>query len=209
MKGAVAAGHEITAQAGARVLAEGGNAFDACIAAAFASWVAESPLTGPGAGGFMLAHRARDRSSRLLDFFVATPGLGARRTEQRGAMEAVDIDFGGGDTTQRFLIGARLVRRPRSRRRDWPPRTRHTERCRGASCSMPAIELARRGVELTRAQALLHALLDSILRHTPEGRRIYSKDGARLVAGDRLVLDDLAGTLEVLATSGPDACLPR
>ena len=92
MRGAIAAGHEITAQAGARVLAEGGNAVDACIAAAFASWVAESPLTGPGAGGFMLVHSARDGSSRLLDFFVSAPGLG-RTGKAGGAMDAVDIDF--------------------------------------------------------------------------------------------------------------------
>jgi len=58
MRGAVAAGHPLTAEAGARVLREGGNAVDACIAAAAMSWVAESPLTGPGAGGFMLVHRA-------------------------------------------------------------------------------------------------------------------------------------------------------
>ena len=65
MRGAVAAGHPLTAEAGAAVLAEGGNAVDACIAAAFVSWVAESTLTGPGAGGFMLVHRARDRSTRV------------------------------------------------------------------------------------------------------------------------------------------------
>jgi hypothetical protein len=40
--------------------------------------VAESPLTGPGAGGFKLVHRAGDRTDRLLDFFVAVPSLGAR-----------------------------------------------------------------------------------------------------------------------------------
>src|SRR4051812_23305930 len=61
MKGAVAAGHPLTAEAGAEVLRVGGNAVDACIAAAFVSWVAESPLTGPGAGGFMLVHLAKDR----------------------------------------------------------------------------------------------------------------------------------------------------
>ena len=61
MRGAVAAGHRLTAEAGAQVLADGGNAVDACIAAAFVSWVTESPLTGPGAGGFMLVHRASDR----------------------------------------------------------------------------------------------------------------------------------------------------
>ena len=51
MRGAVAAGHRLTAAAGARVLEEGGNAVDACVAAAFASWVAESPLTGPVPAG--------------------------------------------------------------------------------------------------------------------------------------------------------------
>src|SRR5947208_13844094 len=94
MKGAVAAGHPLTAEAGARILAEGGNAVDACIAAAFMSWVAESPLTGPGAGGFMLVHRARDSSTRLLDFFVATPGLGAAARRSVG-MESDDIDVSG------------------------------------------------------------------------------------------------------------------
>jgi hypothetical protein len=38
----------------------------------------------------------------------------------------------------------------------------------------PAIELAREGVELSRPQAHLHAILDLILRHTAEGRRLYS-----------------------------------
>ena len=76
MRGAIAAGHPLTAEAGAEILAEGGNAVDACLAAAFASWVAESPLTGPGGGGFILVHRARDSTTRLLDFYVAIPGLG-------------------------------------------------------------------------------------------------------------------------------------
>ena len=73
MRSAVAAGHPLTAQAGADVLAAGGNAVDACVAAALAAWVAESPLTSPGAGGFLLVHRARDRSTRVYDFFVNVP----------------------------------------------------------------------------------------------------------------------------------------
>lgn len=203
MRGAVAAGHEITAQAGARVLAEGGNAVDACIAAAFASWVAESPLTGPGAGGFMLVHRARERSSRLLDFFVTAPGLGRTR-KPGGAMDVVDIGFEGGDTTQRFLIGTASCAVPGTvaglaaahrTYATWPWR----------ELVEPAIELAREGVVLTKAQALLHALLDSILRHTDEGRRVYGKPGARLVAGERLVLHHLAETLATIAVDGPDA----
>src|SRR5207247_10867306 len=92
MRGAIAAGHRLTAEAGAEILAEGGNAVDACLAAAFASWVAESPLTGPAAGGFLLVHTARDRADRLLDFFVALPGRGSGRPPEPH-MESSDTDF--------------------------------------------------------------------------------------------------------------------
>jgi gamma-glutamyltranspeptidase/glutathione hydrolase len=57
---------------------------------------------------------------------------------------------------------------------------------------------------ISDAQALLHMLLDSILRHTPESRVVYG-ERARLVAGDTLVAPELAGTLEQLAVEGPDA----
>src|SRR5436189_6421561 len=103
MRGAVAAGHPLSAEAGARALAEGGNAVDACVAAAFAAAVTESPLTSPGAGGFMLVHRASDGATRLADFFVTTPGLGLRR-HRHGEMQVVDVGFGG-PTTPPFRIG--------------------------------------------------------------------------------------------------------
>src|SRR5436190_13623610 len=90
VKGAVAAGHRLTAAAGARVLEAGGNAVDACVAAAFAAWVAESPLTGPGAGGFALVVPADGRPARVADFFVSTPGLG-RRPVPGAEMHAVDV----------------------------------------------------------------------------------------------------------------------
>src|SRR5580765_5987677 len=104
MRGAVAAGHPLTAQVGAEILEGGGNAVDACVAAGFASAVTESPLTGPGAGGFMLVHRARDRSTRLADFFVAAPGLG-RPSHEEPQMDEVAVGFGDGSTTQLFRIG--------------------------------------------------------------------------------------------------------
>src|SRR5919108_1863465 len=97
MRGAVAGGHALTAEAGARVLRAGGNAVDAAVGAALVSWVAESPLTGPGAGGFMLVHRARDCSTRVLDFFVAMPGIGLQKSAL-AEMEGVDVDFSGGST---------------------------------------------------------------------------------------------------------------
>ena len=198
MRGAIAAGHPLTADAGARVLAEGGNAVDACIAAAFASWVTESPLTGPGGGGFMLVHRGHDRGARLLDFFVDVPGRGLEPHERR-AMDDIDVSFG--DSTQVFHIGPPSCTVPGA-----PAGLEEAHRAFGTlpwrELLAPAIELARNGVELTRPQAYLHAILDLIMRHTEEGLALYSKDGERLVAGDRLVMTDLAGTLELLAERG-------
>src|SRR5436305_12863767 len=107
MRGAVAAGHPLTAEAGARVLAAGGNAVDACVAAAFVSWVCESPLTGPGGGGFMLVHDAADGKTRLLDCFVTVPADASRA----GDLLDLAIDFEGG-IQQWFRTGPAAVAVP-------------------------------------------------------------------------------------------------
>jgi gamma-glutamyltranspeptidase/glutathione hydrolase len=201
MRGAVAAGHPLTAEAGAAVLAEGGNAVDACIAAAFVSWVAESTLTGPGAGGFMLVHRARDRSTRVLDHFVTVPGLGLGRREL-AEMDAVEVVFTP-ESSQAFRIGAASCAVPGA-----AAGLGEAHRLFGtlpwSVLLEPAIRHAREGVVVTESQAYLHAILDLILRHTPEGEAIYGRNRNRLVAGDRLVMSDLAGTLERLADRGAD-----
>ena len=180
------------------MLAEGGNAVDACIAAAFASWVSESPLTGPGGGGFLVVHTTRDRTTRVLDFFVAAPGLGLPAHE-RLAMEPIDVDFSGG-SNQVFRIGPASCAVPGA-----AAGLEAAHRSFGSlpwkALLEPAIELAHAGVELTPAQAYLHAILDLILRHTAESRAIYGEDG-RLVAGERLVMPDLGRTLELLAERG-------
>src|SRR3954447_3923616 len=89
-KGVIAAGHRLTAEAGARVLREGGNAVDAAVAAVLMSWVCEPTLTGPGAGGFMLVHTPGGENV-LLDFFVAAPGKGSDR--EAGELTAFEVAF--------------------------------------------------------------------------------------------------------------------
>src|SRR3954447_3847432 len=147
MKGAVAAGHPLTAQAGARALEEGGNAVDACVAAAFASWVAESPLTGPGAGGFALVLPADGRPARLADFFVSTPRLGLPRPS--GAqMHAIDVGFGGdSETTQVCGFGEASCAAPGTAL-GLAAIHRAYGRLPWAQLLQPAIELSRSGVEL-------------------------------------------------------------
>ena len=88
MKGVVAAGHPVTAQAGVDALEAGGNAVDAAVACVLMSFVAESLLTGPGAGGFMLVH-AGEGEDHLLDFFVSAPGHGL------DGRTPADLDPGG------------------------------------------------------------------------------------------------------------------
>jgi gamma-glutamyltranspeptidase / glutathione hydrolase len=201
MRGAVAAGHPLSAEAGARILAEGGNAVDACIAAVFAAGVAESYLTGLGAGGFMLVHRARDRTEHLADFFVAAPGLGLARP-RGGEMQVINVGFGDSGTTQPFRIGPASVAVPGAVA-GLEAAHRRFGRLPWNELLVPAIEAARAGVEINQAQAQLHSILDPILRSTAEGRRVYvTGSGARYVCGDHLRLPDLAETLQLLARTG-------
>jgi gamma-glutamyltranspeptidase / glutathione hydrolase len=200
MKGAVAAGHPLTAQAGAEILAEGGNAVDACIAAACVSWVAESPLTGPGAGGFMLVHRASDRTDRLLDFFVAIPGRGIARGGG-AVMKPVTVEFEAG-MSQLFLIGAASCAVPGSVAGLGAAHSTYS-RMPWAELVAPAARLAREGLVVNEQQGFLHRILDPILRAEPEGRRIYGRT-TPLEPGERLYMPELEETLDLLAGEGPE-----
>ena len=104
-RGAVAAGHPRTAEAGAETLRGGGNAVDAAIAAVLASFTAEPLLTGLGAGGDMLVVPPAGAPA-LLDFFVEAPGRGADAA-QRGELVPVAVSFG--DAEQIFNIGTASV----------------------------------------------------------------------------------------------------
>lgn len=202
MRGAIAAGHPLTAEAGARVLAEGGTAVDACVAAAFASWVTESPLTGPGGGGFFLVHDAARGATRLADFFVCVPGLG-RHTRSGAPMIEINVAFEP-DSLQLFSIGAASCSVP-----GVPKGLEDVHRRFGKlpwrELIEPAAELARSGVELTPAQGFLHQILDPILRSSDEGQRVFGRDGERRQAGETIAYPDLARTLGQLAEEGADS----
>src|SRR3954462_8943182 len=98
--GICAAGHPLTAEAGAAVLREGGNAVDAAIAAMLTSWVAEPLLTGPGAGGYLLVAGAGG-APVPLDFFVEEASGCA---VPRGEFVGIESSFG--DAVQVFHFGA-------------------------------------------------------------------------------------------------------
>src|SRR5438105_5498266 len=145
--GVVAAGHPLTADAGARALRAGGNAVDAALGAMLASFACEPLLTGLGAGGYMLVV-APDQAPVLLDFFVEASGQGA---DQSRRAELVPISVSFGDAIQVFNIGAASVGSfgvPAG----ICAASRRFGRLPLASLVEPAAQLARDGVELSEQQ---------------------------------------------------------
>ncbi|WP_217915241.1 gamma-glutamyltransferase [Miltoncostaea marina] len=198
--GVVAAGHRLTARAGAEILARGGGAVDAVCAAALAGAVAESPLTGPGAGGFLIARDPGGRTT-LLDFFVAVPGLGpAGRRLDPGDLRSFTVPFGGAD--QEFHIGPASVGVP-GLVAGVGEAVARLGRLPLAEIVAPAVRIAGEGVVLTREAAYLHAILGEMLTATPEAAAVYAPGGRLLGAGDRVRFPDLAGTLRHIGAAGP------
>ncbi len=195
--GMVAAGHPRTAEVGAQVLREGGNAVDAAVAAVFASWVCEPLLTGPGAGGYMLVAGAGEEAT-LLDFFVAAPGEGAQ-SAPHVPLVPLEVDFGG--TTQVFNRGVASCGVPGTA----AGLESAAERWGTASLSdlaAPAAALARAGVALNAPQAYVFGLLGEMLVESPESRAEYAPEGRLLRTGDLFRSPLLAETIERLGSDG-------
>jgi gamma-glutamyltranspeptidase / glutathione hydrolase len=197
----VAAGHPVTAEAGAEVLREGGNAVDAAVCAMLTSFITESPLTGLGAGGFMLVHKRAESgdTTELVDFFVAAGG--ADGVERGSELEAIPVDFG--DQQQDFHVGAASCGVPGNPAGVVAVAERH------GSVPMerlihPAVELAREGVALTAGQAYFHEILHPILTSTPEGAALYAPEGRVLSEGELFRFPDAGDALERLAAEGAD-----
>jgi gamma-glutamyltranspeptidase / glutathione hydrolase len=201
--GAVAAGHPLSARAGARALAEGGTAADAVIAAALTSAVSESVLTGPGAGGFLMV-RPPGGPATILDFFVAVPGLGPGGGRLDPAdLHAFTVPFG--TVEQVFHIGPASVAVP-GMLAGLDEASRRFGRLPLRDLVAPAVSLARGGVAIGEEAAYLHRILADMLRHTPASAAQFTPHGRTCAAGEVLVLCDLADTLERFGDEGA-ACL--
>jgi gamma-glutamyltranspeptidase/glutathione hydrolase len=196
-RGVVAAGHPVTAAAGADVLRAGGNAVDAAVAAVLASWIAEPLLTGPGAGGYLLVAGAGEPPT-LLDFFVEAPGRGAD-VARRAALVPVDVSFG--DATQTFNVGPAAAGTYGT-----PAGLAEAVRRFGtlplADLAAPAARLARAGVPLNAEQAYVVEILGAILTTTPEAAALFAPGGRLLRAGERFASPELADALALLGAEG-------
>jgi gamma-glutamyltranspeptidase / glutathione hydrolase len=198
MKGVVAAGHPLTAEAGAEVLRAGGNAVDAAVAAVLASFAVESPLTGFGAGGFMMVGDGEETT--LIDFFVAAPGKDG--VERGVELAPIPIHFDA-ETVQTFYVGPASCGVPGT-----PAGLELALRRFG---TMPLAELVGAGVRLAREGAPINAgqgyildILWPIQERLPESRELYAPGGSKLGEGDVFRFPELAEALERFGAEGAE-----
>jgi gamma-glutamyltranspeptidase/glutathione hydrolase len=175
MGGVVSAGDATTATAGKRILDEGGNAIDAVVAAAFASWVVEKPLGSPAGAGLLLHGNARE-GYELVDFFTRVPGLGLPPVDPSALdFRVVTVDYG--PTSQPFHIGRGSAALPTC---VFGLVDAHAQRGRLplAAVVQPALELARDGFVLSPHVRRIYEMLDPILSATPSVAALHHVDGA-------------------------------
>jgi gamma-glutamyltranspeptidase / glutathione hydrolase len=196
MNGVVAAGHPITAEAGAQVLREGGNAVDAAVCAVLASFAVESPLTGLGAGGFMMVHRGGE--TVLIDFFVAAPGKdGAERGVE---LAPVDVRFDA-ETTQTFYVGPASCGVPGTAA-GLELALRRFGSAPMPDLVAPAIRLAREGAPVNAEQGYILEILWPIHARLEGTRALYAPEGTPLREGDVFRFPELAEALERFGAEG-------
>ncbi len=193
--GVVAVSHPAAAAAGARMLAQGGNAIDAAAAVQFALNVVEPQSSGIGGGGFMMIHLARTGETFIVDSRERAP---AAASAGMFAPDGTPMPFPLASTSGLAVGVPGTLRGIDTALRRWGTR-------RLADTLAPAIELAERGFRVNRFMAEDITNDDGRTQLQTETAAIFRPGGVPLAEGDWLVQPDLAKTLKLLAAKGPDA----
>jgi gamma-glutamyltranspeptidase/glutathione hydrolase len=181
--------------AGASVLARGGNAVDAAVATAFALAVTHPSAGNIGGGGFMIV-RTPSGDLTAFDYREKAP-LKSTRTMYLGADGNIDRSLTATGYLAPGVPGS--VRGLEAAHRKFG-------RLSWKDVVMPAVALAEQGFGLSPALARsLNEEVSGSMAKYPASVAAYGKPGAgEWAAGDRLVLTDLGRTLRAIATDGPD-----
>lgn len=167
---AVASGHVLTSKAATDILQQGGNAYDAVLAAMLMSFVAEPLLSSPGGGGFMLA-ASTVAPPVSFNFFPNTPTVNpADLSPEELDFYPIHGDFG--DKTQEFHVGAAAA--------TVPTVVAGIYSIHQALCSLPlpsiaraAIQAAETGVVINRQQAYVADILQPIINANDNTKRFF------------------------------------
>ena len=202
--GAIAAGHPLTAAAGAQMLQQGGNAVDAAVAAAFVSAVSEYTLSSIGGSGFALVYDAASGASDLYDFFSAAPGLGRAPIASVDDIDFRQITVDYGVSKQHFYVGRGAVATP-GNVAGLCAMAEHAGRLPLPLLLEPAIRLMREGCPVSGIQHAISTLIEPIFLMTPGSQAVFGRpDGGLLRPGDLLRMPEMADSLEALGREGQD-----
>jgi gamma-glutamyltranspeptidase / glutathione hydrolase len=199
-KGMVVTNHPLASAAGSEILAAGGNAIDAAVAAQFALTVVEPMMVGLLGGG--TAHiRTADGTHTVFDGMSTAPASG-REDMYRPVPEASDAIFDTIDGEN--MVGPKSVAVPGSLRA-WCLALRRFGTMDLADVMQPAIRLATRGFAVTSylADAIQSAAADLVKDRLIANR--YLPDGTPLAAGAKLAQPDYAETLTFISQKGEAA----
>jgi gamma-glutamyltranspeptidase / glutathione hydrolase len=204
--GMVTAKHPLVAEAGVRVLQDGGNAIDAAVAMAFATGVAEPLMSGLGGGGFMTIAMADGRRA-VVDYQVRAP-LAAHETMYE-LTPAFRMDGQGfvGVADDANYSGHRAAAVPGLVSGLYLARERFGTRGLD-SLLAPAIALAEDGYPVSWYMTWKQGESLDLLRRFPQTARVFLNDGLPYKPLQEKPVPfrqpDLAATLRRIAAEGPD-----
>jgi gamma-glutamyltranspeptidase/glutathione hydrolase len=189
--GMVVSVHHLAADAGLRILEEGGNAIDAAVATGFALAVVHPIAGNLGGGGFMLI-REHTGKTIFLDYREKAP---------LAATQNMYLDASGNVIPDASVLGYRSIATPGS-----VAGLVYAERKFGRlglkRVMAPAMQLARGGFQLTPQEAA--ELADPDLARFPASSHIFQRDGRLYNAGEIFRQPLLAATLERIAADPDD-----
>jgi gamma-glutamyltranspeptidase/glutathione hydrolase len=187
-QGMVVSTHPAASEIGLAILKKGGNAIDAAVAVNFALAVAHPSAGNIGGGGF-LVYRDKYGNVKALDYREKAPSAAIRDMY----LDAEGKIIPGKSMTGIFSVGVpgtvagmqemheKLGKLP------W------------ADLLQPAVDLARKGLVLTEKEARgLNRQRTEFLKENPGKNYLLSAEGKEWKAGDLLVQEDLANTVELI-----------
>ena len=197
-RGMVVTNHPLASAAGAEMLAAGGNAVDAAVAALFALTVVEPMMVGIFGAGHAHLFLAGGRHT-VIDGYTTAPAA-ARPDMYRPRSDTWPdyMEVAG----QENSVGLRAVGVPGTLA-GWCEMLTRFGTLDLETVTAPAIRHAARGFRVTGylAECLIEAAPN--LARFPASARVFLPGGTPLGRGERLVQTDYADTLRSIATAGP------
>ena len=185
-RGMVASAHPLASLAGARILLQGGNAFDAIVAVASTLNVVEPYMSGIAGNGYMLTYNAKEKAIRVLDYMGTSP-----------YQATLDVY----STPETKEIGIRSGMVPGACG-GWLALLEQYGSMNRADVFAPAIELAENGYAVTVKNA--YFMEGAGPRFSPTAAKVIMARGRTPRPGEILVQKDLAGTFRKVVEGGTE-----